>query len=180
MYDVQRFAGTRRSDIIFDVGANTGQTTRGLIQYFPNAHIYCFEPVASTFAKLRKNYWQNARIHPVQQALGNQFEQISIELHNDSELNTLVANSPRLEDLSGETEAVQVITIDQFCRDAKLSHIDVLKMDVQGWEVKVLSGASTLLSQNKVRFVLSEVACVGSKVPPHARRAELVRYRPPD
>jgi FkbM family methyltransferase len=158
MYDAQRFAATRHFDTIFDVGANIGQTTKGLIRYFPNANIYCFEPVAASFAKLRKNYCLNANVHPIQKALGSESGQISIALHNDSELNTLVTNSRRMEDLSGETETVQVMTIDQFCRNADLAHIDLLKIDVQGWEVSVLSGASSMLSRNKVHFVLSEVA----------------------
>jgi FkbM family methyltransferase len=158
MYDVQRFAQTRHFDTIFDVGANIGQTTKGLIKYFPMAQVYSFEPVASSFAKLRKNYSLYANVHPIQRALGSQPGEMSMALHKESELNTLVADSSRAKDRSGETEVVKVVTIDQFCRDAEISHIDVLKMDVQGWEVKVLSGASTMLSNNKVHFVLSEVA----------------------
>jgi hypothetical protein len=41
-------------DIMFDVGANTGQTWNWVRHHRPHAKIYSFEPVQSTFAQLQK------------------------------------------------------------------------------------------------------------------------------
>ncbi|WP_295668241.1 FkbM family methyltransferase, partial [uncultured Mucilaginibacter sp.] len=41
--------------VFFDIGANIGNYTLELRNYFPNALIYSFEPVKSTFEKLQNN-----------------------------------------------------------------------------------------------------------------------------
>jgi hypothetical protein len=56
IYDVQRFAGTRDLDVIFDVGANIGQTAYGLVRYLPHAQIFCVEPVGATMERLRTRF----------------------------------------------------------------------------------------------------------------------------
>lgn len=157
LYDVQRFAGTRDLSVIFDVGANVGQTAWSLVRYFSGASIYCFEPVSETMAQLQASYGRYKNVHFVQQALGSQAAQIVIPLHKSSELNTLVSDQPRTHDLTGAFEMIEIDTLDAFCVRKQIRRIDVLKMDVQGWELEVLNGASRLLSENGIRFVMAEV-----------------------
>ena len=52
LYDIQCFSGTRHFNVIFDVGANVGQTAHGLISYFPVSQIYCFEPATAPFEEI--------------------------------------------------------------------------------------------------------------------------------
>ena len=49
-------------------------------------------------------------------------------------------------------------TIDQFCDDHFVSQIDLLKMDLQAWELDALLGASDMLKRKAIRFILAEVA----------------------
>ena len=49
MFDIQRFLGTRSLGVLFDVGANTGQTLKTLLHHAPKAKIYSFEPTLETF-----------------------------------------------------------------------------------------------------------------------------------
>ena len=44
-----------RVDIVFDVGANVGQSAKIYLARFPRSHIYCFEPVINTFHNLQAN-----------------------------------------------------------------------------------------------------------------------------
>jgi FkbM family methyltransferase len=156
LYDVQRFAATRDLPIIFDVGANIGQTARALAKFFPASSIYCFEPVADTFQKLNMTFKNNFNITCIQSALGNVASLAEIALYEESELNTLVLGGPRTG--LGKTEIIAVDTVDEFCRARGLDRIDLLKLDVQGWELSVIQGAQSMLGDNAVRFIFSEVA----------------------
>lgn len=46
-------------EVIFDVGANIGQTASKFAQSFPKAKIFSFEPVTATFKQLRENTKKN-------------------------------------------------------------------------------------------------------------------------
>jgi FkbM family methyltransferase len=157
IYDIQRFAGTRDLPVVFDVGANIGQTVYGLVRYLPNALIFCIEPVEATMEQLKARYARHKNLRFVQLAFGSRRETINMRLHTDSELNTLIDDQPRVADLTGQTEIVTVETIDSFCRVQALDRIDILKIDVQGWELEVLRGANMMLSRNSIRFVIAEV-----------------------
>lgn len=49
-------------ETIFDVGANTGEYTRMLGSYFPDARIHCFEPAGATFSILADNMRDNGNV----------------------------------------------------------------------------------------------------------------------
>lgn len=155
LYDVQRTMGTRDAGVIFDVGANVGQTAYGLVRYFPHAQIHCFEPVQDTFAKLKANYGNFRNIHFVPMALGARNETLAIPLHENSELNTLAPGGATQGGGTGRTETIEVTTLDAYCQAHGIQAIDVLKLDVQGWELNVLRGQKT-----PARFVLAEVGFV--------------------
>lgn len=150
LYDIQRTNGTRRAGVIFDVGANIGQTAWDLVRYFPGARIYCFEPVRSTYDKLVANYGDHPSVTCVCSALGSLTEKRQMNLGRESGLNTFVSSFP--ERLTGQVEEVSITTVDQFCAANAIGEIDILKMDVQGWELEVLKGCS----QNP-KFVFAEV-----------------------
>jgi hypothetical protein len=51
-----------RVDIVFDVGAHAGGTSKMYLTGFPSSHIYCFEPVGDTFHQLQDNLKGNGRV----------------------------------------------------------------------------------------------------------------------
>lgn len=157
LYDAQRFADTRDFRVVFDVGANIGQTAWDLTRYCKSASIYCFEPVSNSFDKLSNSYGKHKNVTCIKKALGSYVGETMVELHSDSELNTLVPDQPRKTDLTGELELIEIDTIDEFCDTHKVHLIDLLKMDVQGWELEVLKGAINMIRSQKVRFIYAEV-----------------------
>ncbi len=72
--------------MVFDVGANTGQTAYGLVRYLPKAKIFCVEPVRSAMQELKAKYASYRNIQFAQLAFGSKRETMSIPLHHDSEL----------------------------------------------------------------------------------------------
>jgi FkbM family methyltransferase len=155
IYDAQRFANTRKFQTIFDVGANVGQTAAGLASAFPNADIYCFEPISESFRVLDSRFGKRTHCLPI--ALGSAPAIMKVNLRRDSETNSLLSTDPDVTHYTGEVETIEVSTADLVCAQQRINSIDILKMDVQGWELEVLLGASAILGGGRVRFIFSEV-----------------------
>ena len=61
------------------------------------------------------------------------------------------------QDANAPQEEVEVTTLDHYLREAGINHIDLLKLDVEKWEIPVLKGAENSIRQGRIKFILSEV-----------------------
>ncbi|RZK39270.1 MAG: FkbM family methyltransferase [Pedobacter sp.] len=150
--DLQRAGLT--IDNIFDVGANIGQTALGFAQAFPYSTIFSFEPVLQTFEILKKNTSKFSKIKTNNIALGQYKQVLSIINHEDSEINSLKRTT------SFENEkstSIQVLTGQSFCEENNIRKIDILKIDVEGFEMEVLMGFDELFLKNNVKCIYAEV-----------------------
>lgn len=152
-HDLSRFLGDGPTMII-DVGANVGQSALAFSAYWPQATIHSFEPVLATFSELTQRCISRPRIYCHQCALGDSPGEIRIKLHENSELNSLLAESDS--SVAGTSELVKVRRLDEFASRHGLGHIDLLKIDAEGFELHILDGAATLLRERKVRAVYAE------------------------
>lgn len=156
-YDVSRLAGTRDLRVVFDVGANVGQTTRLLGRFFPGATLHSFEPVSSTFRQLQSNCGRMRGVHLHLLALGREPGRLTLRLQSNSELNSLKFSVSEPGE-AATTESVTVTTAAAFCAEQGIESIDLLKIDAQGADLDVLRGAEPLLRASRVPFVLAEVS----------------------
>ncbi len=157
-YDVQRFAGTRDLPVLVDAGANIGQTTRLLAKYFPGSAIHSFEPVQATWRKLKLTTSHIPNVRCVQSALGKVPGSMTIALRENSETNTLVSPKEDTAAPNVMNETIELDTLDHYCHGHGIESIDVLKLDVQGYEMEVLKGSSALLAKHRISFVYTEVS----------------------
>ena len=155
-YDL-KFKISMPVNTVFDVGANIGQTAIKFYDYFDEAKIYSFEPVTSTFEILNGNTRQLDRISAFNVALGEQVEQLEINLF---ESNASVLNSLKKEAMNSDSskkQVVQVTTGDIFCKQNNINQIDLLKIDTEGYEINVLKGFLNMMSQSKIKAIYCEV-----------------------
>jgi FkbM family methyltransferase len=148
--DQQRLIPDAR--VIFDVGANVGQTARSYRELFPSAEIWSFEPFPESYEALRRSL-ADGRFHAVPLALSDEIITATFNLGAGSVTNSLL----RRETDSGETIQIQTDTVDNFCSEHGISAIDILKVDVEGAENRVFKGAQTMFSQGAIRSVFVEV-----------------------
>jgi FkbM family methyltransferase len=153
LYDLQRFMGSRSLGVLFDVGANVGQTLGHLLKYAPDAEIYSFEPTDGAYATLSANFGGRKNVHLQKMALGSTPATMALQVRANSELNTLVA----ADDADGSIQTTEVSTVDEVVAKQGISHLDLLKLDVQGWEMEVVRGASRLIADHNLIFVLAEM-----------------------
>jgi FkbM family methyltransferase len=160
--DLQRLTAESPLSTIFDVGANLGQTATKLTVDFPEAEIYSFEPVPQSFARMQATVARLPRVQAFHLALGDARGTAHIHLTDHSGGNTL-------KPVAGATSAVevQVETVDTFCAAHGITSIDLLKIDVEGFELNVLKGARGMLEAGAIRFVFAECIFAPNPELPH-------------
>ncbi len=149
---------------IFDVGANRGQTYRRFRSDFPKAAIHCFEPIAEPFAELVATAKGDPNVHCEMLALGSRPGTAEVRLYEDADfLNSLLPDVMN-QSPSAKIQSVVIDTVDDYVATHRIPHVDLLKIDTEGFELSVLEGAHDSLSAGKVSIVLAEVGFVRSDV----------------
>lgn len=143
--------------VIFDVGANVGQSSKIYLEKFPHCKIYCFEPVSETFRQLKENLGTIERIEFHQVALGSSRGVGDMVLQGGSDTFYLLPQAmPSLGNEHVKLESVKIDTLDGFCSVHKIDRISFLKIDTEGGDLEVLKGASSMLGEQKIDLVQVE------------------------
>ena len=143
--------------IIFDGGSYIGKTIKIYKSIFPKSKIYGFEPSKNSYQILLNEFVDDEDILIFDYALSNDCNIKTLFLSSSDKLNSL--NKPNKRAWGFEkTESlkVQTITIDDFCTENNIYHIDILKLDVQGSELDVIEGAKSMLSAAKIGLIYIE------------------------
>ena len=136
--------------VVLDVGANFGVISLSLMNQYPSAIIYAFEPTDYAFKKLKINIDLNpeARNHikPCQ---------LFVSDHEDSPKESHVYSSWRVDRLVKEIHPIhcgilksascKTVTIDEFVHKNDIDRVDFIKIDTDGNELAVLRGAKETL-----------------------------------
>ncbi|MFA6554503.1 MAG: FkbM family methyltransferase [Candidatus Paceibacterota bacterium] len=150
--------------IIFDVGANVGQTTQKYRKLFPKSKIFGFEPFKDVFKIYSNNTDGDKMTLRNNIALSNHTGTASFYSNECHYTNSLLPFDDKYsgkENLKSKSQ-IQIITntLDNFCDKNNLNHINILKIDVQGGEMLVLEGAKEMLSKKAIDLIYSEVEFV--------------------
>jgi FkbM family methyltransferase len=145
--------------VIFDVGANVGQYATIARAAFPKARITSFEPNPAAFAKLQAAA-ERLGLEVIPMGCGNTVGRVPMfdrSADGGTPFATLV---PGVLERTGRFDParfeVELTTIDQFCEDRGVDQVDLLKIDVEGFEQSVLEGASAMLAGRRIRVIQFE------------------------
>ena len=130
---------------VLDIGANIGcHTLRFAKLVGDNGKVIAFEPMSWAFSKLNTNIALNG------------FKNITLEkivLSNINQQNQLAyfRTSWKLDGkaVSEVKEYVDIFTLDEYVRKVNLAKIDFIKLDVDGYEYKVLLGGQNTIKKLK-------------------------------
>lgn len=142
---------------IFDIGAHCGETAARYRASFPEATIYSFEPFSEPLAKLKRDFQNDPLVKPIPLAISDKSGRTSFYVNEDSFTNSLLPSFKQEGYRNICTVDVPVTTIDDFCREKAIDEIDILKMDIQGGELKALEGANNKLLQKRISLIYTEV-----------------------
>lgn len=151
-------------DLIFDIGANTGQYATELRSCGYRGRIISFEPLPDAYDKLAgisevDTLWETAQI-----ALGNRTGERILHISKNSYSSSILEILPRHVESAPESEYIGEITvpvrtvddiIDQYLRKGENIFI---KIDTQGFERQVYEGCT--MSLNKITGFQMELSLV--------------------
>lgn len=148
---------------VIDAGAHKGNWTKLMNEFFPEAHFTLFEPnpmvnqfVEENLRHIPDNYVLEKKA--VGASKGSM--QLNVWENNDKNL----SGSSLLDHVRGEgTKQVdcEIIDLDGYCKEKGLNP-DLIKLDLQGYEVEALKGCKELLG--KVELFIIEFGCLDAYV----------------
>ena len=160
-----------KNPIIFDIGGNQGQSIERYLKIFNKPIIHSFEPIKSEFNIMYKKFKNHNNIHLNNFALGDKNEKKEFNITaktSTSSFNKIKIGTDWLKTRSKQSntsqenyvtsiEEVNVIKLDDYFKDNKINHIDLMKIDTQGYEDKVLEGSINAIKKNKIKAIVTEI-----------------------
>jgi len=144
--------------VIFDVGAHFGEYATALIENLKEADIYCFEPGKKTFQSLSENLENYNNVKLFNYGFGEREEEVT--LFADSETSGSASVYENCFDHIGlpskPIDTIHLKSLDKFCKENMIEHINFLKLDVEGHEYRVLLGAKELIESDSIDFIQFE------------------------
>jgi len=136
--------------VILDAGANIGIATLWFRAHYPGAEVHSFEPASENFALLRQNVAGLPRSHCLHSALGDSEDDVRLAMPGGYSDNRITAEATE-----APTEVVRCTTGAAYLERMGLERVDLLKLDVEGYETEVVRGFAKHLS--RVKAIVGEV-----------------------
>ncbi len=152
------------SPVCLHVGASDGRHCYVMTQVAPKATIWAIEPQAFSYAVLKTTLaWHRIgdRVTPVYAAVGDKAGEMLLVTPRKvtgrmgrayaflSEAEPQGKLRPDLEDTGSQMQPTPVVTLDAFCAERGIAHVDFIRMDIEGAELMALRGASQILDRDR-------------------------------
>jgi len=132
--------------VFIDIGTNLGTYSIPASKVYKT--VYSYEPNNSLARLLRASNIKNINVREI--ALSNYKGEAKLDIPHDQNNNPQPAQASIVKKGVGNGEIVRVTTLDS----EKIDNVDVIKIDVEGAEFDVLSGAQNLIEKNKPVLII--------------------------
>lgn len=146
----------KRGQVVVDIGANVGQFSLWAAKKVaPTGIVLAFEPEPTSFAKLAKNVEINATgIVKFENMAIADFDGEAIFNFNAADHDNQGQGSLARLSCHRRTHRVRCLTLDTLIAERDIKQIDVLKIDTQGAEMRVLTGAKGVIERDRPAVLL--------------------------
>lgn len=144
---------------VFDVGAHVGEWVNLFKAHFhKKASVYSFEPSKKAYSELSKINMEG--LYTENLALGEVKGRKYLSANITGESTACVSDKKNNMKLY---EQIDIVTLDEYCAENKIDTIDLLKLDVEGYELKVLEGAGEMINKGKIKLIQFEFGATSSE-----------------
>lgn len=143
--DKYAYIRSLKINTVIDIGANTGQFAKEIRSKIPQAKIYSFEPIKECFRKLKENMLTDKNFDSFNFAIGNENTKIKINKSEYTPSSSILEMSENHKKLfphttKHEDEEIETKKLDDVVKNLNLEKEILIKIDVQGFEMKVIAG----------------------------------------
>ena len=140
---------------ILDIGANTGQFATKIHTIFPESYLYSFEPLEECFQELINNFSDNELFKGFNIALGNEEGELTIHKNEYSPSSSILPMADLHKNnfvytKNATQEVIRIARLDDFANNLKIIKPLLVKIDVQGFEAKVIEGGRSIIGSASV------------------------------
>lgn len=152
---IEQAAPTLR--LVLDIGANLGDWTQRVAASAPDCLVHAFEASPRTFANLTRRLSGRSNLVFHQAGMGERAGTATFhDCGENSGLSSFVSRAATIGlEAENQTE-VPVTTVDDFCRKHRITHLDFVKIDTEGFEGPILRGMIETLKQKRASAVQFE------------------------
>lgn len=158
-YDMRHFVN-KEKPLVFDIGANVGQSIPRIREVFKDSIIHSFEPSPVAFKSLKEFAGSKKDVSIWNIGLGSSESKLTLHDNNLTDMSSFLELGDEGWGEIKQKVDVDVTTIDNFSDKNNIDFIDIIKLDTQGFELEILNGAKKIISENKVGLILLEVTFV--------------------
>jgi FkbM family methyltransferase len=175
---LRRVMGSLQGQVLLDVGANCGSYAAFLSRIAPTARIYAFEPHPATFSRLAA-LTGGTRVQAVQLAMGNVAGDTCLYDFRHSDGSTQASlDRGAVEIFDRDIVQHQVIatTLDEFLAAHDIEQVAFLKVDTEGFDLKVLQGAAQAIAARRIKLIQFEF--IPANIATHVRMRDFFEALP--
>lgn len=161
---LQRLLGSESVQVIIDGGASIGDTSAAFCKFFPKAIVHAFEPYPPFQERIRTKSLISPAIRLVPLALAEKTADSLMRVNESEGTNSLLEGDPEgkgsiyggLLKEKG-TVSVKTTSLDDWLDQMKIAQVDILKLDIQGFELEAIKGVSKSLNNGNISALLCEI-----------------------
>ena len=144
---------------IVDIGANRGLWTRTAIQYFPDAQYTLVEPQDHLKAHVQDLITCGHKIRWINAGASDEAGRLAFTIARRDDSGSFTLSARQAQELGFQQSTVEVKTLNEIVASSNAPMPEMVKIDAEGFDLKVLSGATDLFGKTDIFLV--EVNLVG-------------------
>ena len=143
---------------VIDVGANHGAWTRRALKYFPDCSFTLVEPQDHLKVHIKDLLTSRHDVNWVHAGAGDEHGKMLLTIWDKDHSSTFVLSKEEAAERGFDQVEVDVLTLNEIVAQSGLPKPDMVKIDAEGFDLKVIQGASDLIGETEI-FLLEVAVC---------------------